>query len=388
MAVERILVNFFYAHPVGHAVEALHYCLGHHRAVPGASVSVALNASTAHELASLCPFIDRVYPVDHPFLEASADTSERMAALPRDWDWVLDDFRRDQEFQLAAFPGMRDYYRSSDAYLTAKKGRSSVGASPPGYVPRSRLRFVLPAGVRAHAPLVFETGTGESSSGPWIALMPAGSSDASLYPSVASWRLILDALLEELPGARIALVGKLHRDRRTSTALATEQLRELLNHPAGPIDCFDLGLVEQLGIVESCDVFLSPHTGFGLAALAVGTPWLTISGGRWFEYYFNHVPFRSIIPDPERYPAFTQLAPVPLTQDGADGLRTPSMTRARVHDDLGAIVSAAKELIAGTLSYEQALTDYFAELLAAHGGDASAIWSIDAVHLDHLPAVA
>ena len=303
MAVERILVNFFYAHPVGHAVEALHYCLGHHRALPGASVSVALNASTARELASFCPFIDRVYPVDHPFLETSADSSGRMAALPRDWDWVLDDFCRHQDFQLAAFPGMRDYYRASDAYLTAKKGRSPVGGSPPGYVPRSRLRFVLPAGVRARAPLLFETGTVESRSGPWIALMPAGSSDPPLYPSVASWRLILDALLEELPGVRIALVGKLHRDRRTSTALATEELRELLNHPAGPIDCFDLGLVVQLGIVERCDVFLSPHTGFGLAALAVGTPWLTISGGRWLEYYFNHVPFRSIIPDTDRYPA-------------------------------------------------------------------------------------
>ena len=28
MPTERLLVNFFYAHPVGHAVEALHYCLG------------------------------------------------------------------------------------------------------------------------------------------------------------------------------------------------------------------------------------------------------------------------------------------------------------------------------------------------------------------------
>jgi hypothetical protein len=28
MTRERLLVNFFYAQPVGHAVEALHYCLG------------------------------------------------------------------------------------------------------------------------------------------------------------------------------------------------------------------------------------------------------------------------------------------------------------------------------------------------------------------------
>jgi hypothetical protein len=27
---ESILVNFFEAHNVGHVIEALHYCLGHH----------------------------------------------------------------------------------------------------------------------------------------------------------------------------------------------------------------------------------------------------------------------------------------------------------------------------------------------------------------------
>jgi hypothetical protein len=37
------------------------------------------------------------------------------------------------------------------------------------------------------------------------------------------------------------------------------------------------------------------------------------------------------------------------------------------------------------VTYDQALADYFAALLAAHDGDASAIWSIDGVHLDYLP---
>ena len=136
--------------------------------------------------------------------------------------------------------------------------------------------------------------------------------------------------------------------------------------------------------MQACDVFLAPHTGFGLAALAVGTPWLAISGGRWFEYYFNHVPFRSVIPDVERYPCFSQFAPAATIDDGDDGPRTPSMSRARIRDDLERIVAAAGELLAGTLTYEQALRDYFAALLAAHDGDAAAIWSIDGVHLQYL----
>jgi hypothetical protein len=385
MPQERVLVNFFYAQPVGHAIEALHYCVGHHSADPQRSVSVALNAATAHELASLCPVVDNVYAIDHPFVEACPDSPAGLDGLPRAWDWVVDDFRRHQDFQLEAFAGMRDYYAASDRHLVARRGRSVVGATPPGYVPRSRLRLDLPVAGGEGGGRRLGGGGLEGDPGPWIALTPAGSSERALYPSTASWRLILDALAEELPGVRLALVGKLGRDRRTSTALRPDELRELLSHHTSPVDCFDIDLVEQLAIVESCDVFLSPHTGFGMAALAVGTPWLTISGGQWFEYYFNHVPFRSIIPKVERYPAFSQFRAPDVADDGKDGPRTPSMTRARIQDDLDSIVSAATELIDGTLTYEQALADYFAALLAAHDGNAGAIWSIDGVHLDYLP---
>jgi hypothetical protein len=378
MPPERLLVNFFYAQPVGHAVEALHYGLGHHRADPTLRVSLALNAATAHELAAFCPFVDAVYPIDHPFVEACDDSDARLAGLPRTWDWVVDDFRRRQDVQLAAFAGMRDYYEASDRHLVAQQGRSVVCATPPGYVPRCRLRFELPAAARAAAAQRLSPGGDR-----WIAVMPAGSSERALYPSPASWRLVLDALSEQLPEVRFALIGKLGRDRRTHTSLRGDELRELLSHHSAPVDCFDIGLAEQLAVVEAAGVFLSPHTGFGLAALAVGTPWLTISGGRWFEYYFNHVPFRSIIPDVERYPAFSQFSPAAVTDDGEDGPRTPSMTRARIRDDLDAIVAGAAELVHGTLAYDQALADYFRALLAAHDGNAGAIWSIDGIHLDY-----
>jgi hypothetical protein len=203
---------------------------------------------------------------------------------------------------------------------------------------------------------------------------------------VRSWGLILGSLAARLPGVRFALIGKLRRDRRTTSTLAPGEVAELLGHRSRPLDAFDLGLTDQLAIVEACDAFLSPHTGFGMAALAVGTPWLTISGGRWFEYYFNHVPFRSIIPDVERYPAFTQFEEPPKVRDGDDGLRPPSMTLARIQDDLDRITTAAAELVDGSLTYERTLEEYFSALLAAHGGDGSRIWSIDGVHFDYLAA--
>ena len=380
MDADRMLVNFFYAQPVGHAVEALHHAQGHALAVPGRQVSLALNAATATELAGFCPFVRSTFAVDHPFLEPCPDSAGRLQALPRDWDWVVDDTRRHQPLQLDLFPGMRDYYTASDTHLRTAAGRSVVGAARAGYRAHEQLRFELPVTARRAAARRLGPGSPTTR----IAVMPAGSSDPSLYPSVTSWLLVLDALSDAYPDLEIVLVGRTVTDERTSTSLSAEGLAQLLGHHTAPVSCFDLPLAEQLAVVEACDVFLAPHTGFGLAALAVATPWLSLSGGRWFEYYFNHVPFRSVLPDPGRYPSFTQFDPAAVVPDGQEGPRTPRMTRARVQEDLPRLVAAAHELVTGSLSYERALSEYFAELKDVHGGDTSAIWSIDSVHLEHI----
>jgi hypothetical protein len=87
------------------------------------------------------------------------------------------------------------------------------------------------------------------------------------------------------------------------------------------------------------------------------------------------VPFRSVIPDVGRFPCFTQFSPAPVV----DG-HTPSMSDERIAADLDRIVAAATELLAGTVTYEQALSDYFRDLKAA----TSDIWSIDDVHLGYV----
>ena len=96
---------------------------------------------------------------------------------------------------------------------------------------------------------------------------------------------------------------------------------------------------------------------------------------------FNRVASRSVLPDPERYPSSGRFTP-----PAAPGDRIPSMSDERIREDLDRIVAAAVELTAGALDYERALREYFRDLLAVHGGDASAIWSIDNVHLDYVAA--
>jgi hypothetical protein len=65
-----------------------------------------------------------------------------------------------------------------------------------------------------------------------------------------------------------------------------------------------------------------------------------------------------------------------------------SITAARIRDDLGGIVAAARELLEGAVSYEQSLRDSFTDLVAAHDGDPSAIWSIDGLHLGYVRRLA
>ena len=95
--------------------------------------------------------------------------------------------------------------------------------------------------------------------------MPAGGTDGRYaYPSVSSWELILRELRASL-GASLCFVGKLRRDERSSTSFERWELDRLLGSFPGSVDAFDCPLVEQLALVEACALFLSPHTGFGMA---------------------------------------------------------------------------------------------------------------------------
>ncbi len=329
-------------------------------------MSVALTASTPTELGDCCPFIRHVYPIGYTDmlgrLGEAGDPEAALAEVPRDWDYVLDDGRSRDPRQLEMFTGLRLYYQAAHRHFRARIRHGSAGEEPPPYRRHGQLRLELPARRDRPGPIS-------------IAVMPAGSSEPSRYPSVASWQLILRALREEFPEAVFCFVGKLERDARTSTSWSREDFEAL----GDGVWAVDDPLLDQLALVEACDLFLSPHTGFGMAALCVGTPWLILSGGPWHEWFFNGVPFYSVIPDTTRYPAYTQLDdPAAPVDDGGDP-RTPSMTRARIEEDLPELVEAARLLIEKRLSYEDALRRQFPRLLEAYGGDRSKVFAFDGI---------
>jgi len=366
-------VNFWYAHPVGHAIEALRCCLGYREADRSLRVSVLLNGATATELGDCCPFIEETYAVAYTdFLGRVGDPDAALAAVPRDWDHVLDSWRAREPAQLE-FGGVRLFHQAAHRHFRARVAYGVIGDETLPYRTDCRLQLELPAVLR-------ERVARELGGAPvCIAVMPAGSSEPSRYPSARSWELILGELARAFPDATFVLVGKLERDGRTSTSLEAGELDLFRRAVPRAHDCFDRPLLEQLAFVEACNVFISPHTGFGTAALAVGTPWLTLAGGPWHESFFNGVPFYSVLPDARRFPCYTRDgAPPPPVDD--DGPRTPSMSRERIEEDLPELVEAAQLLVARRLSYEEALARHFPRLLETYGGDRSRIFSFENIH--------
>ncbi len=130
-ARERMLVNFFYAHPVGHAIEALHYANGYHAADPELEIAVALNAATPIELASFCSFVSAAYAIQQPLLEPNPASLE---GVPREWTWVVDDGRRHQADPARAVPGAARLLRGQ---RPPPASRSAGAPSPAGHRPRT-----------------------------------------------------------------------------------------------------------------------------------------------------------------------------------------------------------------------------------------------------------
>ena len=203
-----------------------------------------------------------------------------------------------------------------------------------------------------------------------MAIVPAGGGPPEQYPTLTSWRKILDAIAGELPVARFVVVGKAVADRRSSTAFPDiDALAE------DNLAAVDLPLVDQLAVVRRCGALVSPHTGFGMAALAVGTPWLTIAGNRWPEYYFNTgVPFHSVLPELARFPAYDIFGAGPDLVDD-EGPRTPSMSAARIDSDLAEIARETGRLVRGEIDFATAMSRHAAK--SAHIAPELGRYSVD-----------
>jgi hypothetical protein len=187
------------------------------------------------------------------------------------------------------------------------------------------------------------------------------------------------ALRAQHPDALFCLVGKLRNDDRTRTGIAAGEIARIARACGNVLDAFDWPLVDQLALVQRCRLFLSPHTGFGFAAAAVGARWLTLSGGGWPEQFYNGVPFYSVLPEPDRYPVIrTRCRSLPRTTTAKARARRACAERASSRTCRAA--GGGADAHRGRLSYEEALASHFRRLLVFRRGDRSQIGSFDGIH--------
>jgi hypothetical protein len=278
------------------------------------------------------------------------------------------------------YEGLRRYYAAARRHFRARLSDGVVGVPPPPYAPNQSLRLSLPAVARERA--LDELGGRRA-----IAVMPAGSGARHLYPSLTSWQLVLDELERRAPDVAFTFVGRLDgRGGHTVSGFTRAELDRLRGSRRHAVDAFDRPILAQLAAVEAASLFLSPHTGFGMAALAVGTPWLTLSGGDWHEYLFNGVPFHSVIPKSRGYEIFAGGRTLPVLDSDSDseGPRACAVSAARIREDLDELADAAGRLLEGRVPYEDALAAYFPRLLEAYGGDPTRFWTFEDVHVGYL----
>ncbi len=375
-----VLVNHWYSHAVGHVIEALRRCQGYHACDPTLQISLVLNASSPHELVGCAPFVHEVFAVPYTGF-GSPDRNPRAALrpIPRDWDYVLH-HPCTSDPNEARYEGLRRYYDAARRHFRARVSVGVAGQSPPTYRPHQNLRLVLPEAERVRA-------RGELAGRRTIAVMPAGSGEPYLYPSTSSWMLVLDELERRFPDAKFALVGRLGRQAgRTVSGIARGDVDRLLASRRHVVNAFDRPILDQLATVEASSLFVSPHTGFGFAAVAVGTPWLTLSGGDWHEAFFNGVPFHSVLPKDRQHPAFVRGLPMSMidADDDGEGRRARVMSAARIREDLEELTEAAVALVEGRVSYEDALAAYFPRLLDAYLGDRSMVGAFEDVHVPYV----
>jgi hypothetical protein len=192
-----------------------------------------------------------------------------------------------------------------------------------------------------------------------IALVPAGGGRTTRYPSLDSWARIVEGLHGRFPDLTVELIGKLDSEGDShTTSFSREHVDALLRRFPFCQDRFDIGLVNQLAVAQCCDVLVSPHTGLAFATLAVGTPWLTIAGGPWREFFHVGTPFYSVLPDPARYPAFTHEGADRTTIDPDGSERLVSMCEARIEEDLPELLDAAELLVHGRWTFERCLSHH------------------------------
>jgi hypothetical protein len=311
--MQSLLLNWVFYEPVGHLVEALQHAHGYHCAnADRFELHLMLNAATPVELAEALPWVKRVHAVAPAELATLGAAAPCLAGVPRRFDRVIADPRTrpgafvenwDEEELVHAQALLHELY-PADEYSKGWGDFYGLPEPPSSGLPYRRdARLTLPLPEEA-----LHFAARYAVDGPKICVLLAGGGGRLRSPTRDAWIAIGRALEDALPGVRFYFTGVSERvaGRSFTRDWPPHEVEPLCRALRRAEVAYDIGLWNQLALISHCDLFLSPHTGFGFLPQLVGTPWLAVSSCPWPEYVLNGVPFYSALPDCDSYPSETR----------------------------------------------------------------------------------
>src|SRR5512144_2916891 len=109
---KRLLINWVYYQPIGHAIEAYRHGQAFRNSNPDLEIAIALNARSAVELGQCLPAIDTVYPVHLEELEQPSGGSRSLNVIPKHWDFLVTDPRHDYPMGLDTLDAFERAFRT------------------------------------------------------------------------------------------------------------------------------------------------------------------------------------------------------------------------------------------------------------------------------------
>ncbi|MBI2054862.1 MAG: hypothetical protein HYT39_02055 [Candidatus Sungbacteria bacterium] len=346
---KKLLLNWLYYRPVGHVVEALKASKGYADANRNIEVHLVLNADSPIELVDACYWIKKTYHISLQDVWKNGAKSKSLKKVPKNWDYIIHDER------------IKHFRRGWDEnnLIKAKKilpkllhARIAEGYTDKHILPykkNPKITLSIPRGAKEFAKRYRHAG-------PAICIMLGGSAGDTQSPTAEMWLKICKALFQSIPHLKIYFTGvtKSINGRTHTIDFSLHDIGFLVSHLPNAEAAYNIGLWNQLALIQKCDVFLSPHSGFGFLPPLVGTPWLTLSNCRWPEYMFNDVKFYSVLPECGSYPALED------TKHGCGKLlakngKARCMTDALLNKKIPEIVRSAKLLMNPRFTYKKAV---------------------------------
>lgn len=364
MTKRKVLINFVFCRPVGHVLEALKVTKDYFEANKDWEIHLLLNAATVYELAEHCPWIEKVHPIDCFEIMSKRSSATCLRKIPIKWDFIITDNRAVNFFGMEE--ELIDFHKFASTYFKSNIAKDYTYMKSDYYNAETglceKLNFKKNSKVNIKLPSSTNSFTKQLEPNKLkITILPLGSAPKTHYPSLASWDKIISELNRNFKKVEIFLTGSIKSSNsRTTTDITTEQISTLTKKYNNVKNYFDIGFWNQVALIKSSDIFLSPHSGFGFISQFVDTPWLILSGGSYPEYLFNRVKFYSVFPKCEQYPCWWN-----LTSECKNELKSNKhkicMNDNSIAEKISEIIKGAKLLIDNNFTYRKAMQRFNAK---------------------------